>query len=63
MRWTHNRLLMCVASERARDFYLQEAIDSQWSTRILERQINSFYYEYLLASQDKNSGWPFQTRT
>ena len=53
LSWTHYRLLMRVANERARDFYLQEAIDSQWSTRTLERQINSFYYERLLASQDK----------
>ncbi|MCB0595197.1 MAG: DUF1016 domain-containing protein [Lewinellaceae bacterium] len=53
LSWTHYRLLMRVANERARDFYLQEAIDGQWSTRTLERQINSFYYERLLASQDK----------
>src|SRR5690606_1640062 len=53
LSWTHYRLLMRVADERARGFYLQEAVDSQWSTRTLERQINSFYYERLLASQDK----------
>ena len=53
LSWTHYRLLMRVANERARGFYQQEAIDGQWSTRTLERQINSFYYERLLASQDK----------
>lgn len=53
LSWTHYRLLMRVANERAREFYIQETIDSQWSTRTLGRQINSFYYERLLASQDK----------
>ena len=33
----------------------QEAVKSQWSTRQLERQINSFFYERLLASKDKAS--------
>ena len=32
---------------------MNEAIECQWSTRQLNRQINSFYYERLLASQNK----------
>lgn len=32
---------------------MQEAIKSQWSTRQLERQINSFFYERLLSSKNK----------
>jgi len=32
---------------------MNEAADCGWSTRALERQINSFYYERLLASRDK----------
>ena len=32
---------------------MQEAVKSQWSTRQLERQINSFYYERLLSSKNK----------
>lgn len=55
LSWTHYRLLLKVQNEKARQYYLQEAIDNQWSTRILERQINSLYYERLLASQDKKS--------
>ena len=53
LTWTHYRLLMKVESERARQFYLDECVKSAWSTRQLERQINSFFYERLLSSQDK----------
>ena len=42
LSWTHYRLLMRVENENAREFYMQEAVKSQWSTRQLERQINSF---------------------
>ena len=53
--WTHYRLLMRVEKESARNFYIEECITGNWSTRQLERQINSFYYERLLSSRDKKS--------
>ncbi|SET69006.1 PDDEXK nuclease domain-containing protein [Lacrimispora sphenoides] len=53
LSWTHYRLLMRVENENARQFYLDESIKSNWSTRQLERQINSFFYERLLSSQHK----------
>lgn len=53
LRWTHYRLLMRVENENARQFYIEEAVKSNWSTRQLERQINSFFYERLLSSQNK----------
>lgn len=53
LSWTHYRLLMRVNNDRARQFYLEEAVKSQWSTRQLERQISSFFYERLLSSKDK----------
>ena len=53
LSWTHYRLLMRVENENARKFYMQEAVKSQWSTRQLERQINSFFYERLLSSKNK----------
>ena len=34
-------------------FYMGECAKTGWSVRQLERQINSFFYERLLASQDK----------
>lgn len=53
LAWTHYRLLMKVENEKARQFYLEECVKSDWSTRQLERQINSFFYERLLSSKDK----------
>ncbi len=53
LRWTHYRLLLRIENENARTYYLTEAADQNWSTRALERQINSLYYERLLMSRDK----------
>lgn len=53
LSWSHYRLLMRVENEQARQFYLDECAKSIWSTRQLERQINSFFYERLLSSQNK----------
>ena len=55
LSWTHYRSLMKVKDEAARNFYLEEAVKSGWSSRQLERQINSFYYQRILASKDKKS--------
>lgn len=53
LSWTHYRLLIKVENDNAREFYMQEAVKLQWSTRQLERQINSFFYERLLSSKNK----------
>lgn len=53
LSWTHYRLLLRVDSAEARQWYAQEAASQNWSTRVLERQIASLYYERLLSSQDK----------
>lgn len=55
LSWTHYRLLLKVERPDVRKFYLDECIASNWSTRQLERQINSFYYERLLSSRDKKA--------
>lgn len=55
LSWTHYRLLMRVENDNARQFYLDEAVKSQWSTRQLERQINTFFYERLLSSKNKEA--------
>jgi predicted nuclease of restriction endonuclease-like (RecB) superfamily len=52
LTWTHYRLLLKVSSEKARDYYITESIENQWSTRDLERNINSFYYQRILSSQN-----------
>jgi predicted nuclease of restriction endonuclease-like (RecB) superfamily len=53
LRWTHYRALMRVEKPEAREWYMNEAADQDWSTRALDRQINSLYYERLLLSRDK----------
>jgi predicted nuclease of restriction endonuclease-like (RecB) superfamily len=53
LSWTHYRYLMRVDKDNAREFYMDEAISGNWSTRELERQINSLYFERLLMSNDK----------
>ncbi len=53
LSWTHYRLLMRIENANARDFYLNETIAGNWSTRQLERQINSLFYERTLASRNK----------
>lgn len=55
LSWTHYRLLIKVENQTARDFYAEECVKSNWSTRQLERQINSFFYERLLSSHDKDA--------
>ncbi len=55
LSWTHYRALMKVTDETARNFYLEESVKSGWSSRQLDRQINSFYYQRILASRDQVS--------
>jgi predicted nuclease of restriction endonuclease-like (RecB) superfamily len=56
LSWTHYRLIIKLNDERNRKFYMDECIKSNWSTRQLERQINSFYYERILSTQESNKG-------
>lgn len=53
LSWTHYRLLMRVEKDSAREFYMNEAIEANWSTRQLARQINSLFFERTLMSRDK----------
>lgn len=55
LSWSHYRYLMRVSDQAARDFYTNEAVKSGWSVRQLERQINTMYYQRMLASRDKES--------
>jgi predicted nuclease of restriction endonuclease-like (RecB) superfamily len=54
LSWTHYRLLLRVSTPEARLWYLQEAAEQNWSTRVLERQIGTLYYERLLSRQDRD---------
>ncbi len=54
LSWSHYRALMREEGEEARLFYEKEAVRSGWNKRQLERQINSFLFERLLKSRDKD---------
>ena len=54
LNWTHYRLLMRVNDEKAREFYLDECIKANWSTRQLEREISTFSYQRYLLSNKNN---------
>lgn len=53
LSWTHYRSLMRIENPQARDWYIKETIENNWSARALDRQISVLYYERLLASQNK----------
>ena len=53
LSWTHYRSLLRIENKDARIWYMNEAANSVWSTRQLDRQISTLYYERLLSSRDK----------
>lgn len=53
LSWTHYRLLLRVEKTDAQRFYEIKAVNARWSTRELERQINSLLFERLALSRDK----------
>jgi predicted nuclease of restriction endonuclease-like (RecB) superfamily len=55
LSWSHYRLLMRVENPAARGYYIGESISQNWSVRALERQIDSLYFERLLASRDREA--------
>ena len=55
LTWTHYRLLLRIKKEDTRNFYMLETVDSNWSTRELERQIGSLLYERIALSKNKDN--------
>lgn len=51
LTWTHHRLIMRVDDAQAREYYTKECAEQQWSSRTLERNINTFYYQRLRSTQ------------
>jgi predicted nuclease of restriction endonuclease-like (RecB) superfamily len=45
-------MLLRVESPQAREWYMHEAAEQNWSSRQLDRQISVLYYDRLLASRD-----------
>lgn len=55
LSWTHYRLLLRVDQANARQWYMNEAATQNWSSRALDRQIGTLYYERLLLSEEKGA--------
>jgi len=55
LSWSHYLLLSKIKENDKKEFYFNEAINSKWSVRELERQISSLLFERLTLSKDKNS--------
>lgn len=53
LSWSHYLELIRLEEENKRGFYLNEAINSRWSVRELQRQISSLLYERIVLSKDK----------
>ena len=43
---------MRIDDPKARQYYLKEAADQQWSVRVLERNIDTLYYQRLLSTRN-----------
>ena len=50
LSWSQICLLISVEDINARDFYIKETIDNNWSVRQLKREINTFSYQRYLSS-------------
>lgn len=53
LSWSHYLELIKIEEDNKRNFYLTEAINSNWSVRELQRQKASLLYERLTLSKDK----------
>ena len=55
LSWTHYRTLLRIENNTARRWYMNETATQNWTTRALEWQIGTLYYERLLSSQDRTA--------
>ncbi|XZE18464.1 PDDEXK nuclease domain-containing protein [Pirellulaceae bacterium SH449] len=55
LSWSHYRALMRVQETEARDFYEREAAECGWTKAQLERQIQSSYYQRIIANRGKEA--------
>lgn len=53
LSWSHYRSILRIDRKEARDFYIIETVQNNWSTRELDRQINSMFFERIALSRDK----------
>lgn len=55
LTWSHLQAVLGEKNEKARFWYIDEAVQQMWSVKTLERNIGSQYYHRLLASNDRNA--------
>ena len=55
LSWTHYRLLSRIDIPAKKDYYLNEAISSNWNSRQLERNINSLYFERRVSNESSKT--------
>jgi len=55
LNWSQYRLLIRISDLDKREYYELEAVNNAWTSRELQRQIDSMLYERLLLSNDKEA--------
>ena len=55
LTWTHWRLVMRVENPQARDYYIEETARQQWSSRALERAIETHTFQRLLKAPEASA--------
>lgn len=55
LNWTHIRSLLRVTDENARYWYIKKAVDENWSSRTLDRNISTQDYHRLLQIPKKDA--------
>lgn len=53
LSWSHYRLLIRIENPQERQFYINEAISQHWSTRKLDRNLSTQYFQRILANKPK----------
>lgn len=54
LTWTHHRLIMRVENRDAQTYYIKECDEQNWSSRTLERNINTAYFQRTLSSKTED---------
>ena len=54
LSWSHYLVLMRIDDVEKREFYEQAAVECSWKLEQMSRQIETFYYERIVASKDKD---------
>jgi len=63
LSWSHNRLIMRIENKQAREYYLHETANENWTVRQLERHIKSQSYQRLLSTQVENNAMAAKANT